>query len=388
MTAPTDRAATDRYRPCLRPGVLVSDALLLGPRTVHLVKNPRSGKSYEVGVKEHFLMARMDGTRGLDELGAQYAAEYGKRLGDANWRRLLGMLGARGLLEGGPEAAAVPTVPAVTAVAGGPAAPPAEEPPKPARTLLRGTLPLVADADATADRLHRAVGFLLAAPFMVPLLLLITAMEVLAVARLGELVDGAVALFTNPVLLAGAATLLWFSTALHELAHGVVARRYGGQVAEIGLRWRLPVVIMYCTVDNYPYLPTRWQRVATAAAGAVMNLAVLLPFCAVWLFAPVDDATGEALAGLLLLGSAQALAMLVPFPPLDGYKIAAQLCGATGLATSSREYVRLAVRRDPAAKAYPRRARTAYLGYTAGSLLVLAGIVAAVVALAVHLVTT
>ncbi|WP_405798563.1 site-2 protease family protein [Streptomyces sp. NBC_01506] len=387
MTAPTGRAPdqvpdqvpTDRYRPALRPDVLVSDAFLLGPRTVHLVKNPGSGKSYEVGVKEHFLIARMDGTRGLDELGADYATQYGKRLGDANWQQLLGMLGARGLLEGGPAA---PTGPAASAV------PAAEEPPKPERTLLRGTLPLVADADATADRLHRVFGFLLAAPFMVPLLLLITAMEVVAVARLGELVDGAVALFTNPVLLAGAATLLWFSTALHELAHGVVARRYGGQVAEIGLRWRLPVVIMYCTVDNYPYLRTRWHRVATAAAGAVMNLAVLLPFCAVWLFAPVDEPTGEALAGLLLLGSVQALAMLVPFPPLDGYKIAAQLCGATALAASSREYVRLAVRRDPAAKAYPRRARTAYLAYTAGSSLVLAGIVAAVVALTVHLLAT
>ncbi|MFC8824756.1 metalloprotease [Streptomyces sp. NPDC057137] len=368
--APTGRAPTDRYRPCLRPDVLVSDAFLLGPRTVHLVKNPGSGKSYEVGVKEHFLIARMDGTRGLDELGAEYAAEYGKRLGDANWQQLLGLLGVRGLLEGGPE------VPATTA----------EEPPK--RTLLRGTLPLVADANATAERLHRAVGFLLAAPFMVPLLLLITAMEVVAAARLGELVDGAVALFTNPVLLAGAAALLWFSTALHELAHGVVARRYGGQVAEIGLRWRLPVVIMYCTVDNYLYLHTRRDRVATAVAGAVMNLAVLLPFCAVWLFAPVDDATGEALAGLMFLGSVQALAMLVPFPPLDGYKIAAQLCGATGLAASSREYVRLAVRRDPAAKDYPRRARTAYLAYTLGSLLVLAGIVAAVAALLVHLLAT
>lgn len=376
MTASADRATTDRYRPALRPDVLVSDEFLLGARSVHLVKNPRSGKSYEVGVKEHFLMARMDGTRGLDELGAEYAAEYGKRLGDANWQRLLGMLGVRGLLEGGP--AAPPDGAAGTPDTAGEA---------PKRTLLRGTLPLVADADATADRLHRAVGFLLAKPFMVPLLLLITAMEVVAVARLGELVDGASALFTNPVLLAGVAALLWFSTALHELAHGVVARRYGGQVAEIGLRWRLPVVIMYCTVDNYLYLRTRWHRVATAVAGAVMNLVVLLPFCAVWLFVPVDDATGEALAGLLLLGSVQALAMLVPLPPLDGYKIAAQLCGATGLAASSREYVRLAVRRDPAAKAYPRRARAAYLGYTAGSLLVLAGIVAAVVALVVHLVS-
>ncbi|HEY9440508.1 MAG TPA: site-2 protease family protein, partial [Streptomyces sp.] len=229
--------------------------------------------------------------------------------------------------------------------------------------------------------------FLLAPGWLVPLLALIAAMEAVVTLRAGELLDAAAGLVTNPVLLTGAATLLWLSTALHELAHGVVARHYGGRVAEIGLRWRLPVVIMYCTVDNYLYLGNRRRRIATAAAGAVMNLVFLLPFCALWLFAPLDDATHDALAALLLLGSVQAFTMLVPFPPLDGYKIVSQALGTTGLAASTGEYLRLVARRDPAAARYPRRARLVYTAYGLGSLLVLCVLVAAVAAGAHHLLT-
>ncbi|MFF8966322.1 site-2 protease family protein [Streptomyces globisporus] len=376
------------YRPALRPRVLLSDPLLDGAATVHLIKDGGTGNSFKVGPKEHFLIARMDGERSLAEIGEAYAGEYGRRLGDAHWQRLLALLGAKGLLAGAPEPEPAPTSappkPAPTSALPKPA--PSSAPPE-KRTLLRGSLPLVADADATTARLHRVFGFLLAPAVMVPLLALVLAMEAVVVARAGELLLAVRGLMTNPVLLTGTAVLLWVSTALHELAHGVVARHHGGRVAEIGLRWRLPAVIMYCTVDDYLYLGTRRHRIATAAAGAVMNLVFLLPFCALWLFAPLDDATHEAFAALLLLGSVQAFTMLVPLPPLDGYKIACQLAGATGLAGSAGGYLRLALRRSPEAAAYPRRARIAYPLYAVATVLVLAVAVAAAVAGVHHLLT-
>ncbi|MEU9760654.1 M50 family metallopeptidase [Streptomyces sp. NPDC047985] len=374
------------YRPELRPEVLLSDAVLHGAATVHLIKDTASGGSFRVGPKEHFLIARMDGRRSLAEIGEEYAREYGRRLDAARWQQILRMLGTRGLLAGAPARPAA-TTGGGTRSGDGSGAGASDGDGRPVRGVLRGSVRLVADADATTDRLHRAVGFLLAPGWLVPLLALVVAMEIVVALRLGELLVYTRELFKNPVLLTGAATLLWFSTALHELAHGVVARHHGGTVAEIGLRWRLPVVIMYCTVDNYLYLGSRWQRIQTALAGAVMNLLFLLPFCALWLFAPLDAATHDALGALLLLGSVQALAMLVPLPPLDGYRIASQLCGATELATSTGAYLRLAARRDPAAGDYPRHARTAYRVYALSAVLVLAGILAAAVAVAHHLLT-
>ncbi|MFE3661970.1 site-2 protease family protein [Streptomyces sp. NPDC059164] len=394
------------YRPALRPRVLLSGPLLDGAATVHLIKDAESGNSFKVGAKEHFLIARMDGERSLAEIGEAYAGEYGRRLADAHWQRLLALLGAKGLLSGapGPKSASASAPPKPAPASAPPKPAPASAPPKPApasappkpapasappekRTLLRGSLPLVADADATTARLHRVCGFLLAPVVLVPLLGLVLAMEAVVVARSGDLLLAVKGLLTNPVLLTGTAVLLWVSTALHELAHGVVARHHGGRVAEIGLRWRLPAVIMYCTVDDYLYLGTRRHRIATAAAGAVMNLVFLLPFCALWLFAPLDDATHEAFAALLLLGSVQAFTMLVPLPPLDGYRIACQLAGATGLAASAGGYLRLALRRAPEAAAYPRRARIAYPVYAAVTVLVLAAAAAAVVAGVHHLLT-
>ncbi|MGW1232177.1 metalloprotease [Streptomyces californicus] len=402
------------YRPALRPRVLLSDPLLDGAATVHLIKDAETGSSFKVGPKEHFLIARMDGERSLAEIGEEYAGEYGRRLGDAHWKRLLGLLGAKGLLAAGADAAPGSSTapPPGAAVSPGPPAavppgaaasmgssaagsgratasgPPAPAPPVPEkRTLLRGSLPLVADADATTARLHRAVGFLLAPAVLAPLLALTLAMEAVVLVRAGELLLAVRGLLANPVLLTGTAVLLWVSTALHELAHGVVARHHGGRVSEIGLRWRLPAVIMYCTVDDYLYFGTRRHRIATAAAGAVMNLIFLLPFCALWLFAPLDDATHEAFAALLLLGSVQALVMLVPLPPLDGYRIASQLAGATGLAASTGVYLRLALRRSPEAAGYPRRARIAYPAYAGATALVLACALAAAVAGVHHLLT-
>ncbi|MCD9194524.1 metalloprotease [Streptomyces albireticuli] len=359
-------------RPALRAEVLRSAALRRGPALVHLVKDPRGGQSFEVGVKEHFLMARLDGTRTLGEIGEEYAGRFGRRLGEANWRQLLGLLWERGLLAGAEAPAAAPP-----------------EPEAGRRTLFKGTLRLAADAAATTDRLHRAVGPLLSAVFVVPVVLLATGMEVFVGLRLGDFAGEALRLFRQPAALLAVLTLLWVSTALHELAHGVVARRFGGTVSEIGLRWHLPMVFMYCRVENYPYLPTRWARVATAAAGTVMNLAFLLPFWLLWSLLPGGDPVRGPVAGLLFTGSVLALTNLVPLPPMDGYKMLGHGLGMADYATESRRFLRLlcarAVRRGDGVAGYPRGARIAYAAYGLGAVLLVCGGGAGFVLLCHHL---
>ncbi|MDI9888277.1 M50 family metallopeptidase [Streptomyces sp. HNM0645] len=394
MTVPSLPA---RYRPALRAGVLLSEPLLHGPDLVHLIKNTGSGQSFKVGPREHFLISRMDGTRTLEEIGADYAGRFGRRLGDSHWRSLLSLLGTRDLLArrpGSPDAPGDPapgTGSAAASVAGSPApaaaaTAPGAEPPA-GRWPLRGSVRLVADADATAARLHRLTRYLLTPAVLLPLLALTVLMEATLLLRLGELLDGTAALFTAPALLLAVATLLWLSTALHELAHGVLAHHHGGRVSEIGLRWRLPVAIMYCTVDDFLHLPRRRGRIATAGAGAAVNLLFLLPFFAVWALAPLDHTTRQAVGALLLLGSVQAFTMLLPLPPLDGYRIAAQLLGATGLAASTSAYLGLLLRRSPAAARYPRRARRAYAVYAAAVALTLVLLAAAASAVAHHYLT-
>ncbi|MGW6743144.1 peptidase M50 [Streptomyces sp. NPDC055025] len=369
------------HRPALRPDVLLSPALLHGPATVHLIKDPEGGAAFEVGVKEYFLISRLDGARSLGEIGEEYAGAFGKRLAEPHWKRLLGLLGARGLLAGAP---ARPTQAATAAMA----ATAATAPEAPAAavvtasgpfngTLLRGTMRLVADANATTGRLHRLLRPVLRAPFLLPLTGLLAAMEVLLASALPELAGDTWWLFHQPVALFAVFTLLWLSTALHELAHGVAARHYGGTVSEIGLRWRLPMAVMYCTVDNYRYLRTRWHQFVVAGAGAFANLLFLLPFLAWWAALPAGDPTRRVLSGLLLLGSVQALVNLLPLPPLDGYTMLGHALRVSRLGPESGRYLRLRLGDREAAAAYPRRARTLYLGYAVGSALLVVLILAA-----------
>lgn len=358
------------HRPALRPGILLSPPLLNGPAVVHLVKDPVSGSSFEIGPKEYFLVSRLDGSRSLAEIGEAYGRAFGRRLGERNWQQLLGLLGSRRLLAGGPLPEPAP----------GPG-------PHRTGTLLRGSLRLVADADATTARLHRFLRPVLRPVAVGVLILVCLGMEgVLALAS-GELLEDLWWLLSRPVPLLAVATLLWLSTALHEFAHGIAARHVGGTVGEIGLRWRLPVAIMYCTVDNYRYLRRRRQQLAVAGAGAFANLLFLLPFFGWWAALPTGDATGRVLGALLLLGSAQALVNLVPLPPLDGYTLLGHALRVTRLAPASSTYLRLRMRDRAAADAYPRRARRLYLGYGIGSavlVLLLAGAAASAVVLTVR----
>ena len=74
------------YRPALRPDVLLGPARQRGPATIHRIKDPSSGSSFEIGVKEHFLIARLDGARSLDDIGEEYGRQFGRRLGEENMR--------------------------------------------------------------------------------------------------------------------------------------------------------------------------------------------------------------------------------------------------------------------------------------------------------------
>ncbi|MFG2330882.1 metalloprotease [Streptomyces sp. NPDC048604] len=349
-------AALRAYRPALRPGVLIGPAVLRGPRTVHLVKHPVGGGTFEIGPKEHFVIGLLDGTRNLDDVVAAYASAYRRRLPEEQWTRLLGLLGARGLLEGSPDPA------------------PPEPPPARTGTFWKGSRRTVADAHRTAGRLHRLLAPLLRPWVQLPLLAAVLAMTVAVLADPAALADGTLELLGRPLVLVPFAVFLWFSICLHELAHGVAARHYGGVVTEIGLRWRFPAMMMYCTVDNYLFLPGLRAKLVVAAAGAHVNLVLLLPFALWWALLEPADPVRPLLTGMLFVGIVQALSNLVPLPPLDGYRILSHTLRVANLAPETRTYLLLRRTGRDAVAAYPPRARRIHTWYavTAAGLVLLA----------------
>lgn len=333
----------------LRPEVMLSRGLLRGPALVHRVKDPRSGRAFEVGVREHFLMTRLDGTRTLAEIGAEYAARFGRRLGEANWRQLITLLGSRDLFA----------------------------PPDDLVKGQEGGTPEPSGTSRVVEIAYRLVRPALRRWVVLPLIALAFATMALLFAHLGELIDGGGWLIHHELVLVPVAAFAWVSAALHELGHGVAARRYGCRVT------RVSVATLHCEVDEYLYLPSLGAQLTISGGGGLVNALILAPVAATWWWLPDSAQARPALAGTLLLGMVQTLVNYVPLPPLDGYRMLGHALGASDLATQSRRFLVLVatrpLRRGPGIGGYPVRARLVYAGYGLGGLALVGGAMTAAV---------
>ena len=313
-------------RPQVRSDLLISRELGRGPDRVYLVKI-RGGKAFEVAPKERFLLSRLDGQRSLSEIGEEYAARFGRRLGPAHWSQLLWLLHRRDLLQpaGGSGAAEADA----GAAAGSAVAP--------SRAL---------------GRLAAAFGWVFSVPSAVVIGVGLLAMYGSLAAAAPGLWRAAAPAFSDWRYVVGIAAISYLSAMLHELAHGVAATHFGCRVVQLNL-WSFS-----CRVEDYQYLPARGQQVTIAAAGGVSNSLFIVPFVLAWLATPADSA-GHRLAAAVVVGVVQSLVNFVPVAPLDGYKMLSHHVGMVALAEESRRYLwsrprYWLTRRGPR---YPPRAR-------------------------------
>lgn len=360
-------------RPARHADIVLGPPLLCGPRVMHLVRDRRTGKDYEIGEKECFVIERLDGRRTLSEVGTEYARHFGRRLDEPSWRRLLTLLAQRNLLGGGPEP-----------VRELPDRPGTEVAPERGRHPFRGEM-VFGDPTALLERVRGPLGFVFSPYFLVPLLLVLAGMEACLAVHAGELWHGMGAMYAQPELAMMVFCLLWASTGLHELAHGLTCRHFGGRVTGVGMRWNLPMVYMYCQADDFLLFRSRWHRVATASAGVVANLVFLLPFLPLWLWLPEGDVTRDSIGAMLLIGSVKALLNYLPLPGLDGYVMLQSALNANRLSAETARYLRLLCRRakdgEQTAAGYPTRARIHHIGYAVLFTLVLCALASAAVAL-------
>ncbi|MFG2364734.1 M50 family metallopeptidase [Streptomyces mirabilis] len=360
-------------RPARHAEIVLGPPLLCGPRILHLVRDRRTGKDYEIGEKEHFVIERLDGSRTLSEIGTEYARRYGRRLEESSWRQLLTLLAQRNLLDGGPVPAREPSPrPAASAASEG------------RSNRFRGEL-VFGDPTALLEWVHRRLRFLFSPYFLVPLLAVLAGMEVHLALHARELWHGIGAMYAQPELAMIAFSLLWASTGLHELAHGLTCRHFGGRATEVGMRWNLPMVYMYCQADDFLLFRPRWHRVATASAGVVANLVFLLPFLPLWILLPKGDVTRDSIGAMLLIGSVKAALNYLPLPGLDGYVMLQNALNATRLSAETARYLRLLGRRrrsgKQAALRYPTRARVHHIGFALLLTLVLSALAGSALAL-------
>lgn len=344
-------------RPMLRPDVRLGPAQRRGDGIVHHVNDPLTGWYYRIGPREHFLLSRMDGRHSLEDLSAEYAATFGRRLGQESWGQLFGMLHKRQLLAGATDDEAIARL-TVTAT---------QNAARTKRGPLLARFPLF-DPDRLFARVGPRLAVLFRPAFVVPALLAVLALAGYVIYAWSSLADAAFAGPRGWLTIVPGILVAWAIVFLHECAHGLTCWHFGGRVREVGVMWRFPMLAPYCKVDDVVLLPPG-RRVATAFAGVFVSMLALLPFAALWALAPDGGPARRLAASVLVFGTVTAGINLVPFLRLDGYYMLSHALNLTDLRGESYRFYGRLLRGGPRAVAgYPRRDVVAYAVYGAASL--------------------
>jgi putative peptide zinc metalloprotease protein len=333
----------------LRPDIVLGAPLRQGDTVVHYLKDPRTGWYYKLGSREFFLAARLDGRHSQEEIEQAYADRFGRRLTAAHWTSLFDLLRARHLLTDYAE----PELEKLKEKG-------VRERRKTRWRVLYTRIPLV-NPDPVLRWVAVRAGLLYSPWFVVPALLAAAVALGTALADLPALYAASRMNLGHPLAVAAFATT-WLVVALHETAHGLTSRRFGGAVTEMGLLWRFPLLTPYCKTDDVVLFEKRRHRVYTAFAGVFVNLVALVPFTAGWRLS-TPGTPGHALAGSLLFYGLITIALnLLPLLRLDGYFMLNHAIGMADLRAETYRFWGALVRRRPTAS-YRRADRWTYAAY-------------------------
>jgi len=132
---------------------------------------------------------------------------------------------------------------------------------------------------------------------------------------------------------------------VHESAHSVVCKHYGGRVREWGLLLIMFIPLPYVDVTTAWRFPQRSARILTSAAGMIAELFLAAIATLVWCQTESAIVRQHAL-NVMLAGSFTTLLFNAnPLMRFDGYHILTDLLDAPNLWTHGRQYVRSLGRR-------------------------------------------
>lgn len=126
--------------------------------------------------------------------------------------------------------------------------------------------------------------------------------------------------------------------AVHELAHGLAVRRWGGQVREAGLTLMMLMPVPYLDASAASNFPQRRHRLTVSAAGIMAELAIASVALQGWLVMTDGMGRDAVLATLMITGVSTLIFNANPLQRLDGYFIFSDAMELPNLASRSRHW--------------------------------------------------
>src|SRR5262245_2903392 len=280
--------------PARRPDLLIR---LLGDQGRYVVKDPRSGEFFHIGVAEQFLLTQLDGSRAAGAVCAAYAERFGEPLSEEDLGEFIELAGSQGFLQ--VEGSVSPEA-------------------KGFRQSILHWRKSLWDPDRFFTWLAARIGF-----FWTPAFLLFSAGCILAAALLvwddrRELAGSfAHALRWETAVLAW--LTLFVVTLLHESAHGLTCKHHGGEVHEIGFLLLYLMPCFFCNVSDAWLFKERSRRLWVTFAGGYFELFLCALAAFVWRLTLPGTRLNYVAFVVLSVGGVQTLFNFNPLLKLDGY---------------------------------------------------------------------
>ncbi len=126
--------------------------------------------------------------------------------------------------------------------------------------------------------------------------------------------------------------VIWlFLKVIHELAHGIACRRYGGEVPEAGVLMLLFTPMAYVNVTSMWRFSNRWHRIVVSAAGMYIELFISFIAIILWSQLPAGLASDLCFNIVIMASVTTILFNANPLMRFDGYYILSDLLGIPNL---------------------------------------------------------
>ncbi|MFO0817276.1 MAG: efflux RND transporter periplasmic adaptor subunit [Pirellulales bacterium] len=132
---------------------------------------------------------------------------------------------------------------------------------------------------------------------------------------------------------------------VHELAHGIACKRYGGNVREFGILFLMFAPLAYVDVTSSWRFRDKWQRIIVAAAGMYVELAIASAAAWIWSQQTTGWEANLSFNVVVMAGISTLVFNANPLMKFDGYYILSDWLGLPNLYPNGQWHVRSVVRR-------------------------------------------
>ena len=284
-----------------------------------IIKDPVSGEFFRLQEVEGFVAEQLDGETSLARMAERVAEKFGEAPSEAELAAFVKQLDRAGLLENerGTRARG-----RSGRFAGG---------------LLNARLKLV-NPERFLNVLSPRAGFFYTSAFAYLSAATILVAVMVGVLNWDMLAGEVVALFrlsTVPLLIA----TVFVTITLHELAHGLTCKRFGGEVRDMGFMLLYLQPAFYCNVSDAWLFPEKSKRLLVGFAGPYFELFVWALAMLAWRVTDVGTSISQVAVVVLATSGVKTLFNFNPLIKLHGYYLLSDYLDLPNLRKRSFAYV-------------------------------------------------